>query len=155
MSKKYTSKYPTIVVDKSTNSANDSMIKKITVEEYYDLKHHTHSIADLSVSEDGMTYGEMQTMVVELSQTINSLNDIIEQQNNIIKQQNDIVQRLEADTTELKRLINVQNNTINEMKQEIANMTSVSDWDVEKPGNQDINGNDLGTLMGFNMTEIF
>ena len=43
MPKKYTSKYPAIVKDTNTNSANDAMIKKITVEEYYDLTHHTHS----------------------------------------------------------------------------------------------------------------
>lgn len=154
MSNTYVSKYPSIVVDKSTNSVNESLKKVMTVEEYYDLKHHTHSISSLAVDEGSMTYNEMQTTVNELSETINNLNDIIQQNNNTIKEQNDIIQKLETDTTELKQLIDSQNEIINSMKEEIANMASVSDWDVTTPGNQDINGNDLGTLMGFTMTEI-
>lgn len=140
MAKKYTSKYPAVVTDKNVNSVNDSMIKKITVEEYYDLKHHTHSMSDLTTDEDGMSYTEMQ--------------DVINNLNNIIKEQSDVIQKLEADTTELKALIISQNETINVMKKEMDNMASIADWDALKPGNQDVEGNDLGTLMGFNMTEI-
>ena len=133
MAKNYTSKYPTIVTDKATNSANGSMIKKITVEEYYDLKHHTHPVSDLTIDEGGMTYKEMQD-------TINNLNSVI--------------QKIEASNAELKNLINTQNETIKSMQKEMANMASIADWDVEKPGNQDLEGNNLGTIMGFNMTEI-
>lgn len=168
MSNAYASKYPSIVVDKSANSVNESLKKVMTVEEYYDLKHHTHSISSLSVEEGSMSYDEMQVKVIELTNTINTLNDIvqqqtetiqeynntIEQQNNTIQEQNNIVQRLEADTTELKQLINSQNEAIASIKEEISNMASVSDWDVETPGNQDAEGNTLGELMGFTMTEI-
>lgn len=182
MSNMYTSKYPTIVSDKSVNSPNDGMIKKITVEEYYDLKHHTHSISDLSTDEGDMSYDEMQMVVNNLTETTNAYDTIIKEQQNFITQlqesnntlqqtvneltetvnnasdiinnQNDIIQRLEADTTELRALIATQNETIDAMKKEMINMASVSDWDVEKPGNQDVEGNDLGTFMGYTVTEI-
>lgn len=133
MAKQYVSKYPAIVMDKSANSANESLKKTLTVEEYYDFLHHTHDASSLVVDEDGMTYDQMQTTITELKQTINDLNTIIK--------------KLESDNTELKR-------SIENINKEISNMASVSDWDVETPGNQDINGNDLGTLMGFTMTEI-
>lgn len=154
MSNIYVSKYPSIVVDKSTNSVNESLKKVMTVEEYYDLKHHTHDISSLAVSDGNMTYNELQTLVTEMSDIINNLNDTIEQQNTTIEQQNDIIQRLEADTTELKELINTQNNVINKIKLEMENMASVSDWDIETPGIQDAEGNTLGDLMGFTMTEL-
>ena len=93
MAERYTSKYPTIVIDQRTNSVNESMIKKITVEEYYDLKHHTHSISDLAVDDGGISYDQMQTMITEMSTTINQLNDIIQQQNNTIKQFNDTIRQ--------------------------------------------------------------
>lgn len=182
MSNPYVSKYPTIVADKTINSVNESMIKKITVEEYYDLKHHTHNISNLAVGEGSMSYNEMETIVNNLLETVNKYDATIqEQQNYIIElqqsnntmqstintltetvnnasdtilQQNDIIQRLEADTTEFKRLIAIQNDTINVMKTEMENMTSVGDWDIETPGIQDHEGNTLGELMGFTMTEI-
>ena len=182
MSNMYTSKYPTIVSDKSLNSPNDGMIKKITVEEYYDLKHHTHSISDLSTDEGNMSYDEMQVVINNLTEITNAYDTTIKEQQNLITQlresnttlqntvneltetvnntgdtilhQNDIIQRLEADITEFKALIATQNETIDVMKKEMINMTTVSDWDVEKPGNQDIEGNDLGTFMGYTVTEI-
>jgi TolA-binding protein len=147
MATRYTSKYPTIVIDKSANSVNESMVQKITVEQYYDFMHHTHDISAMTVSEGNMSYDEMQTTINQLNQTLNGLNTTIEQQNEIIK-------KLEADTTEFKKLIAVQNEIINTIKADMENMASVSDWDVETPGDQDINGNTLGTLMGFTMTEI-
>lgn len=131
--KKYTSKYPTVVTDQNINSANGSMIKKITVEEYYDLKHHTHSMSDIAVDEGSMTFEEMQSTINQMSQTINGLTTTI----NTLQEENSALRE-----------------AINTINKEMVNMATVSDWDVEKPGNQDIKGNDLGTLMGFRMTEI-
>lgn len=154
MSNRYSSKYPTIVVDKSSNSVNESLKKVMTVEEYYDLKHHTHDIASLAVAEGGMSYSEMQTMVRELSDTINNLNttlenqnNTIEEQNNTIMEQNNMIKKVVEENEELRQAVKIINN-------EIKNMASVSDWDVTIPGDQDIEGNTLGELMGFTMTEI-
>ena len=143
----YTSKYPRIIVDKRANSVNDSLKKVLTIEEFYDIMHHTHPVSVLTVNEGEMTYNEMQNTVNNLTEKLNTYDTTINQQQEIIK-------KLEADTTELRNLIKTQNNIIQTMKTEMENMASVSDWDVEKPGIQDANGNDLGTFMGYKVTEI-
>ena len=123
----YTSKYPKIVIDSIHNSVNESLAKRWTIEEFYDIMHHTHNIEDLVGSlENGGDYTEIKNTVAELIQTVNEL---------------------KTENEELKKIIK-------EITDEISNMTSVGDWDVETPGIQDSQGNDLGTLMGFDMTEI-
>ena len=136
MSNTYTSSYPTIIIDKRSNSVNESLQKKITIEEYYDLMHHTHKMSSIINdidSEDGTgtSFSEMQKTINELLTTVN----------------------------ELKTTIATQQNTIDELKETIQSIetsegVTVSDWDVNTPGNQDVDGNDLGTLMGLTMTEI-
>ena len=125
MSHVYTSVYPTIIIDDRPNSVNDSMQKKITVEEYYDLMHHTHDISSLT-NNNGMTYDEIVNTINELKSTI----------------------------AEQQKIINNLSNDIANLNNEVSNMPPVSDWDVETPGIQDANGNDLGTIMGFDVTEI-
>ena len=154
MSNIYTSRYPSIKTDTRPNSAIESVLKKLTVEEYYDLKHHTHDIDSLVTVDGSMTFTELQTTVVGLTELVNNLNTVLPEQNDIIQEQKNIINKMEADTTELKQLINLQNETINTIKAELDNVASISDWNVEKPGVQDINDNDLGELMGFKMTEI-
>lgn len=133
MAKAYTSKYPSIIIDKVSNSVNDSLQKKMTIEEYYDIMHHTHNISDLAVKEGTMSISEMQTTINDLLADIGDLKSIIEAQKNTIN--------------ELKENIEI-------IKEEISNVTTISDYDVETPGIQDAEGNTLGTLMGFTMTEI-
>lgn len=109
----FKSKYPKVIVDNINNSVNEGLKKIVTIEEWYDLTHHTHDISTLSSDEGGTSYDELVAMVVELQAAIK------------------------------------------EIKAEIANMASVKDWDLDTPGIQDSNGNTtLGTLMGFDMTEI-
>lgn len=116
----FKSQYPKIITDKMGNSVNEGLKKIVTIEEWYDVTHHTHDISTLSVSsEDGITYDDLVGMVNELSNTVTSLQ-----------------------------------NAVKTLTEEMNNMTSVKDWDLDTPGNQDANGNDLGTLMGFNITEI-
>lgn len=109
---KYTSKYPKIITDASGNSVNEGLKKIVTIEEWYDISHHTHDISTLSVSDDGVSYDELVAMVNELQEMVKTL------------------------------------------QAQVSNMPSVGDWDVETPGNQDANGNTLGTLLGFDLTEI-
>lgn len=47
----YTSKYPEIVTDREMNSPNNPPVS-ITVEQLYDLYHHTHKLSDLIGSSD-------------------------------------------------------------------------------------------------------
>jgi hypothetical protein len=127
MNNMHTSKYPAIIVDSRGNSVNESLQMRLTIEQYYDLTHHTHDISSLAIGENAMTYEQMQ-------EQISTLNNTVETQQNTI---NELTESIKA----LKELIK-------------NSIPLVSDWDVEKEGTQDINGNDLGTLMGFNMTEI-
>lgn len=69
---KYNSMYPKIKQDSAYQSVNPHMKKELTVEEYYDLLHHTH---------DGMANGEevnskfedIASTIDELTSTINEL----------------------------------------------------------------------------------
>ncbi len=123
----YSSQYPKIIMDTSTNSVNDSLAKKLTVEEYYDLLHHTHTVSSLIGSVGGdASYDGITNIVNTLSDTVNSLVNTVQ----------------------------IQQETINELKAQLNSLIHVKDWDVNTPGNQDVNGNDLGELMGFQMTEI-
>ena len=79
MSKKYTSKYPAVIIDKHPNSAIDKMQKKITVEEYYDIMHHTHNISDLIAVGD-INYESLVKKMNELLGVVGGYKTIIEEQ---------------------------------------------------------------------------
>jgi hypothetical protein len=67
----YESKYSEIIIDKSNNTPNNQQIS-LTVEQYYDLLHHTHSAEDL-VTEKGSvkaTLEEMNTQINDLQQAV-------------------------------------------------------------------------------------
>jgi len=119
MSKVYTSKYPKIITDNRGNSVNESLKKQLTIEEYYDIMHHTHDASSILNKEDIANYEEMQNSIKSLTETVNTLQV-----------------------------------TIKNMQDQINNMPPIGDWDTDTPGIQDQEGNDLGTLMGFTMTEI-
>ena len=109
MAKAYTSEYPEVVMDRDTNSANSGMIKRVTVEEWYDLLHHTHKVEEfvdkdlnrvqaLSVPinpEEGGGSGGMDSSVEQqilntisqLTSKVDSLTQTIEAQQATIEQQ--------------------------------------------------------------------
>ena len=59
------SKYPEIIVDKDANMASGSLnTHHLTVEEYYDLLHHTHGFSDL-VDDEGTSINELVEIVDE------------------------------------------------------------------------------------------
>lgn len=97
ISNAYNSKYPSILIDERRNSANDSLQKKITIEEYYDLMHHTHNFSDLAIGDDGMTYKEMQTTITELKEIANNFNNIMQEQKNTINQLTETVNDLKSE----------------------------------------------------------
>lgn len=129
------SKYPAIVIDRNPNSAlADKMIKKLTVEEYYDLVHHTHSSLDVSDGNlNNDTINGMQTKIESLNQSISDMEDTI-------KAQNELIETLST--------------AIEEIKTAVTNSATVSDWDVTKPGIQDIDGNDVDTLGSIDVSDI-
>ena len=131
----FRSKYPEIVVDKNPNSIiADKMIKKLTVEEYYDIMHHTHTSSDITGGEEaGATITQMQTKVEEL-------NTLVTEMETVIQTQDEAIKTLEK--------------TIEEIREVVTNATTVADWDVTKPGNQDIEGNDVDVLTSVDVSDI-
>ena len=78
------SKYPEIIIDKDNNSVNKDHNIVLTVEQYYDLLHHTHNTSDIIGSESSMqTISEVQENILQLKNTIASLKLSIDE----IKQQ--------------------------------------------------------------------
>lgn len=57
------SKYPKILIDTTKQSAIPNGKHSLTVEEYYDIMHHTHNLSDI-VLENG-TDGESPTTIEE------------------------------------------------------------------------------------------
>ena len=102
------SKYPLIVIDKRQNSPNLNRTKTLTVEEYYDLLHHTHHSSDIIGGEGGES-----PSIDELINTINEMKNTI--------------------TTLTARVVALENAA-----------EDITDYDLDTPGIQDINGNTIG-----------
>lgn len=119
---KYQSKYPEIIVDKDQNSPNMHPVV-LSVEQLYDLMHHTHKLSDL-ISDGGDKPGqdEDQTPVQQLTTKVESLSAVVETVN-----------------TEIASI----NSEIEELKVASESTMSITDWDVTKPGIQDIDGNTI------------
>lgn len=55
------SKYPKILIDTTKQSAIQNGKYSLTVEEYYDIMHHTHNLSDIVLEND--TNGESPTTI--------------------------------------------------------------------------------------------
>ena len=61
----YDSRYPKVITDTTSQSVNPNLKKEITVEEWYDLLHHTH--AEFSNSSSGGSTGGGNSGNVDLT----------------------------------------------------------------------------------------
>jgi seryl-tRNA synthetase len=113
MNNQYSSEYPEIVIDQTTNSPNSNMSIRLTVEQYHDLLHHTHKVVDL-VGNDKVASTED---VAELKESSTKLSESIS--------------TLESKLEELSNKLNTY----------IENDIGVLDYDATKPGIQDEDGN--------------
>lgn len=134
------SKFPAIVIDKTTNYPNGKGTKKsLTIEEYQDLMHHTHKVTDL-VDADGnpvdpSTFnggGSSTTVITKKEYT--ELKETVETQKTTI-------QTMQTQITELQNKI-----TAIESDNAKAKESSfiIGDYDVTKEGKQDSLGNTIG-----------
>ena len=118
MAKAYTSENPEVVMDRDTNSANSGMIKRVTVEEWYDLLHHTHKVEEfvnkdlerveaLAVPVNPETGGgsggidssveqQILNQIAQLTSKVESLTQTVESQQAIIEQQSQQINDLIA-----------------------------------------------------------
>ena len=118
---KINSKFPKIIIDSRQNThLSKSMQRKISIEEYYDLLHHTHNISDLIQNNEIGTDENIQLTIANLVNTVNELKSTISKQQETIDRLSSLVE-------------------INE-----DNDVDVTDWDITKEGIQDINGNTIG-----------
>lgn len=67
----YDSRYPKVITDTTSQSVNPNLKKEITVEEWYDLLHHTH--AEFSNSSSGGSTGGSNSGNVDLTEINNKL----------------------------------------------------------------------------------
>lgn len=81
----FQSKYPEIITDKRSNSVNNNMTINITIEQLYDLMHHTHNVTDLVSEGDGpagigdVVVQQINIKINELTQTVNEQAELIQQ----------------------------------------------------------------------------
>lgn len=124
----YGPKYPLIVIDdKNTNYPNAANnIKKITVEEWQDLLHHTHPLAEI-LDAEGIRLGDAGSSDVSLEE-FNNLKNTVEAQNSLIT-------NLQAEIAQLQT-------TITEMASRGG--IEIGDWDVTQPGIQGPDGKTIG-----------
>lgn len=70
----YDSRYPKVITDTTSQSVNPNLKKEITVEEWYDLLHHTH--AEFSNSSSGGSTGGGNSGNVDLTEINNKLDTL-------------------------------------------------------------------------------
>ena len=157
-----TYKWPEVQTDPQINLPNAAgIIKKITAEEWADMKRHTHKISDI-LDSNGNELGsdasgnivsyddtEIRNLISQLQNSINTL----AQENNLLKQR---VQALEqqsgsgGDTTEIENQISGLQNSVSNLTSRVETLENSSstsedglliDFDPDSPGTQDIHGN--------------
>lgn len=119
---KYQSKYPEIIVDRDQNAPNMHHTVTLTVEQLYDLMHHTHKLSELISDGDNPGQGGDQTPVQQLTTKVETLSNVVETVN-----------------SEIASI----NSEIEELKVASESTMSITDWDVTKPGIQDVDGNTI------------
>lgn len=109
----YTSKYEEILIDKSNQSVNPSLKHELTVEEYFDLLHHTHTASSIVQSSD--TGAQLQSSE-EILDKLNESLDALRTQSELI--------------TNLTAQIEAQNETISNMQKSIDTLNNYVDQDI-------------------------
>lgn len=114
----YGATYPKISFDEKVNYPNAQFnIKKITVEEWNDLLHHTHRQAEI-LDNNGEFIGQEGAAAVSAEE----VNELKEQINTLIEQNRALASRITA-----------LENAVNESSDDSI---FIGDWDAEKPGIQ-------------------
>lgn len=107
----YQSKYPEIVIDNNPNSGVSSMTFPITIEQFYDLMHHTHKVSDIIMEggggsiEEGVI-NEINNNINDLKQETQEQSQTIVQLNQTIIQQNETIILLTEQLQELQEKVN-------------------------------------------------
>ena len=104
MDKSHLSKYPEIEIDKIPNSTNSNMTFPITIEQYYDLMHHTHKASDIII--EGQGTDQIDNIIIDnLNTNIQELKETTEKQNEIIVKQTKSIETLTKQVKDLQDTI--------------------------------------------------
>lgn len=87
---RYQSKYSRITQDPAYQSVNPHMKKDLTIEEYYDLLHHTHE-GMANADETNAKIEELQQVINELKNEITKIKVILDTNNDGVLDSNDNV----------------------------------------------------------------
>lgn len=98
----YQSKYNEIVTDNRANSPISNKIVTLTLEQYYDLLHHTHKISDIIGGTTGgggsATDPELVNKIEELTKKVNELTVAQTKNTESISQINTKLEKVNTDT---------------------------------------------------------
>jgi hypothetical protein len=130
-SSSYISKYPKIVIDENDNSPNSNMKKTLTIEEFYDLMHHTHNAKDII----GLNTGNNNSS----SDSSNNTGDNSSSSEEVaeLKEQ---VKSLSMTVEDLQDKVQILTETLTSY---MDNDIGVADYDATTPGIQDEYGNTI------------
>jgi methyl-accepting chemotaxis protein len=142
------SKYPEIIVDKDANMASGSLnTHHLTVEEYYDLLHHTHGFSDL-VDDEGTSINELVEIVDQFSGTVNTLSNTVEELTEQLSQATTTIAELREQLSSTQSDISTVTHSVEDItgrvktvEDKIAESYDVSDYDATTPEREDIDGN--------------
>ena len=90
------SKYPEIIVDKDKNAVNTNLKVDLTVEQLYDLFHHTHNLNDLVGMGDGELSETDKVAIKQLDTKINDVQKAVAEQSANIAAIKDSVQAIQS-----------------------------------------------------------
>lgn len=144
---KYQSKYSKIITDEAHQSVNPNTEYHLTVEEYYDLTHHTHNASDI----DGIGSGSDGSSgdVAALTASVNDLKEavaelkVLIQQNATADEENknessSTFAEIKQNLVDLTQAVNnntnavtVQGESIEEMKIQINSLNTYVDQDIQ------------------------
>lgn len=146
----YDPKFPKVHLDTKINYPNAANnIKKITAEEWEDLLHHTHQI-DYIVDADGnfinpdsISIGGSGGKVEVTKEEFDTLKTTVESQAQTIQDQSSTITTLQDTISTLQtRILALEQNSGS--SGDNTNGFIIGDWDAEREGIQDINGNTIG-----------
>lgn len=84
-------KYPKIITDDEKQAINPSMKYPLTVEEYYDLLHHTHDVSSLISGGNSEMTDDINTNIAIINNNITNLTTTIQELQQTIIEQNQTI----------------------------------------------------------------
>ena len=125
------SKYQKILIDDTPSSNIPSAKANITVEDWYDMLHHSHpEFQNMSSGGGGSSDNVLQT-VTELSNDVNDLSAAIAELTNTVNNLSTLVQQQSVRIDDIIRINTEQTESINTMKTQIDKLEAYVDQDIQ------------------------